>query len=71
MLTIHGGKAVMGQVFEVVVFGILKQKLNLFVEIALIALKREQVIGLFLNDLLGDLFLTAHGVDSRHGAFEI
>jgi hypothetical protein len=69
MFTIHNGEGVMGQVLEVVLFGILKKKLNLFAEISLIAFERENVISLLLNDLFGDLFLTAHGIDTHHGAF--
>ena len=37
----------------------------------LVALQRQQVIGLVGNDLVGDLDLTAHGVDGDQGTFEL
>ena len=37
----------------------------------LIALQRQQEIGLVFDDLVGDFDLTAHGVDGDEGAFEL
>ena len=37
----------------------------------LVALEREQVVSLVLNDLIGDGDLTAHGVDSHQRSFEL
>jgi hypothetical protein len=37
----------------------------------LIALEGQDVVGLLLQDLLGDIALTAHGVDRYDGAFDL
>jgi hypothetical protein len=37
----------------------------------LVALERQQVIGLVSHDLVGDIDLAAHGIDGDQGAFEL
>jgi len=44
------------------------EDLDILAQRALIAFEREDVIGLVINDLLGDVALTAHGIDAHDRA---
>jgi hypothetical protein len=44
---------------------------NIGFERRLVALERQQIVGLVRDDPVGDLDLTAHGVDGDQGAFEL
>src|SRR5262249_34087949 len=46
------------------------EQLDIFTQRALIAFERENVIGLLIEDFLGDVALAAHGVDGDDGAFD-
>jgi hypothetical protein len=47
-----------------------REHLDVLAQCALIAFEGEDVIGLLLDDLLGDLALAAHGIDGYDGALD-
>jgi hypothetical protein len=51
--------------------GITDQIAHLLVERGLIALDREQVISALVDDLFGDLALTAHRIDAHHQTLDV
>ncbi len=46
------------------------EQFDIFVQAGLVALEREDVVGLSVHDLAGDLALAAHGVDGDDGALD-
>ena len=71
MVLAHRAGEVVGDALEVEFLGSLEKVANVFVQLALILLHRQQIVGLNLYDLPGDLLLAAHGVDGDDASGEI
>ena len=58
----------MSHILEVQVLGVSKEPCDIFVEMTLVVLNRQHIVGVPLDDRLGDLGLAAHGVDGHDTA---
>jgi hypothetical protein len=56
---------IMRHALKVYLFGPGEPLLHIFIEMPLVAFEGEHIIGLTLDDGLGDSCLTAHGIDSH------
>ena len=63
MVLIQRPSKVIGDALKSEFFGSLEKVSNVFVQLALILLHRQQIVGVGLDDLPGGLLLAAHGVD--------
>ena len=70
MVAIDGLVAGDGRVAKIIGFLLSHEQIDIVSERSLVALEGKDVIGLFVDDLLGDGPLAAHGVDRDHGAFD-
>ena len=59
-----------GYVLEAARHLLVEKEFDIVAQAALIAFDAEHVIGLFVDDLCGDLLLAAHGIDGDDGALE-
>jgi hypothetical protein len=58
-------------VLEAVCLLLGREHFDVLAQCALIAFEGEDVIGLLLDDLLGDVALAAHGIDGHDGALDL
>ena len=68
---VHGFSVVIGCLVKAECLGPLEQILNTLVELPLVLLHRQHVVGAALGDLLGDLPLAAHGVDGYDATVQL
>ena len=50
--------------------GTLEEQGNILMETFLVVFDLEDVIGFFVDDGMGNFFLTAHGINGDNGAFQ-
>ena len=71
MIGISGRMARKGDVVKPVRFDVLEKELHLTVKRRMVVLEGQDIIGSLLRNGLGNLFLTAHGVDCDNGTLKL
>jgi hypothetical protein len=71
MIGIDRFLTLIGHLAHVVGFGIAQKKCAILIERRMVVFERQAIIGILLCDGMGDVLLTAHGIDRYDASLQV